>query len=61
MGNELTPAPLHLIFNIIEARDAFLPMELGCSGSSHAKTFPGLVADALAVAKLERARVSVPS
>lgn len=52
MGDELTPPPLNLVFNIIKARDAFLPTELGCSGSLHAKTSPGLVAGTIAVSKL---------
>lgn len=52
MGDELIPPPLNLIFNTIEAGDAFLPTELGCSSSLHAKTSPGLVADTLVVATL---------
>lgn len=54
LGDELTPPPLNLIFNIIKAEHAFLPTELGCSSSLHAKTSPGLVADALVVTKLGR-------
>lgn len=51
MGDELTPPPLNLIIEIIEAGDAFLPAELGCSGSLLVKTVHGLIADALVVAK----------